>query len=146
MKKYTLDNDDTDFQKQYRELSEKYTLLQNEHDQLKRDHDQLKHDYSENTIIQSMNDMKTKYDRLVQTSVPTHKYNLLSNKYSRMLKYTSACSVILEHLSKLTRQALNIIYSTDGRSIVSKIDNELHMTRDLIEDSISLSNSDLNLT
>jgi predicted nuclease with TOPRIM domain len=143
-------------QTEYDTLQTEYATLENENDVLQQNHDtlkieydslkdkyeKLKYEYSENTIIQSMNEMKTRYDRLVQTSVPNHKYSLLSNKYTRIVKYTSACSVILEHISKLTRQAANNIYSIDAKTILAKIENELNMSRDILEDSFVLVNSD----
>lgn len=137
-------------QSDYRKIKDEYDNLQIEYatlkvdqDKLKRkydalvlEHETLKHDYSENVIIQSMNDMKDKYERLLQTSVPNHKYSLLYEKYIRMVKYMTTSSVLLDHTYKLVRQVERLVYTNDIKSTVNKIENEINITRDILEDCL----------
>lgn len=125
-----------DIQKKYDILNKRYEVLKQEYDNLVKSHDQLKNDYAENTIIQSMNEMKDRYNRLLQTSVPNHKYELINNKYTKMLKYENACSVVLEHVSKLILQVTNNVYSMDTKKLLNKIESEINITRDLLDDRI----------
>jgi hypothetical protein len=129
----------------YGSLYEKYSTLKAEHAKLKADHAKLKADhetlkteYSENVIIQSMNDMKQRYDRLMQSTVPKYKYNLLYEKYSRMVKYFSGCFVLIEHILKTITKLNRTSYNQDTKHIINKIESGLIMTRDILEESIDL--------
>jgi hypothetical protein len=137
-------------QSDYRKLKDEcdnlqieYTTLKLDRDEIKRkydalvlEHDTLKNDYSENIIIESMNDMKDKYERLLQTTVPNHKYNLLYDKYVRMVKYITTTSVLIDHICKQFRQLERSVYSIDAKQIVHKIDSELSISKDVLEDCL----------
>lgn len=134
----------------YRAMKDNYDNLQIEYSTLKLDHDELqrkyedlvlehatlKNDYTENVIIQSMNDMKDKYERLLQTTVPNHKYNLLYEKYVKIIKYFTTCSILLEHVHKLIRQVERSIYTLETKTVVHKIETEINITRDVLEDCL----------
>jgi uncharacterized protein YfbU (UPF0304 family) len=129
----------------YGSLHEKYSTLKADHAKLKADHETLKTEhatlkteYSENVIIQSMNDMKQRYDRLMQSTVPKHKYTLVYDKYSRMVKYFSACSILIEHILKTITKLNRTLYNQDTKHIINKIESELITTRDILEESIDL--------
>jgi hypothetical protein len=110
--------------------------LKKEYDTLVSEHETLKTDYSENIIIQSMNDMKIKYERLLQTSVPNHKYTLLYEKYIKMVKYITTSSVLLDRTSILVHQLDKYIYTNDTRQTINKIESEINITRDILEDCL----------
>lgn len=137
-------------QSDYKNIKDDYDNLQIEYSTLKLDreelkkkydtlvleHETLKTDYSENVIIESMNDMKNKYERLLQTSVPNHKYTLLYEKYIKMVKYMTTSSVLLNHTYKTLRQAERYFYTHDTKQTINKIESEINITRDLLEDCL----------
>jgi hypothetical protein len=85
-----------------------------------------------------MNDMKQRYDRLMQSTVPKHKYTLIYDKYSRMVKYFSACSVLIDHILKTITKLNRTLYNQDTKQVINKIEMELITTRDILEESIDL--------
>jgi predicted nuclease with TOPRIM domain len=134
---YKKIKDDYDnLQIEYSTLTLDREELKKKYDELVSKHETLKTEYTENVIIESMNDMKNKYERLLQTSVPNHKYTLLYEKYVRMVKYMTTSSVLLDHTYKLVRQVERLVYTNDIKSIVNKIENEINITRDILEDCL----------
>jgi hypothetical protein len=75
-----------ELEREYADLHDKYTKLLS--------------DYSENTIIQSMNDMKAKYDEMLLSTIPVFKYNQIMEKCKKYEKERQASIVLLEHISK----------------------------------------------
>ena len=125
-------------QEEYTTLQEEYSKLKTEYTTLKVEHSTLKTEYSENIIIESMNDMKQRYDRLMQSTVPKHKYTLVYDKYSRMVKYFSGCSVLIDHILKSVKKLNRTLYNQDTKHIINGIEMELITTRDILEESIDL--------
>jgi hypothetical protein len=119
-------------------LQEEYDKLKKEYTTLKTEYTTLKTEYSENVIIQSMDDMKQRYDRLMQSTVPKHKYNLLYEKYSRIVKYFSGCSVLIDHILKSVKKLNRISYNQDIKHIINRIETELITTQDILEESIQV--------
>lgn len=142
----------TNLQEEYATLKTEHATLKKEHTTLKKDHATLKteyitlkneyitlkNEYSENVIIQSMDDMKQRYDRLMQSTVPKHKYTLVYDKYSRMVKYFSGCSVLIDHILKSVKKLNRTLYNQDTKHIINGIEMELITTRDILEESIQL--------
>ena len=62
-------NEIENIKKDYIKLQEDYVKLQEDYVKLQEEYDKLLNDYSENVIIQSMNDMKQKYDTLLRSTV-----------------------------------------------------------------------------
>lgn len=121
-----------------------HVKLQNDHVKLQKDYDELKNrfdkltlEYSENVIIQSMNDMKEKYNRLLQTTVPSHKYNVTYDKYIKIVRNFSGCSVLIDHICKVMKTSDKTYYSSDVKQLLYKIDNELIVIKDILEDSVT---------
>jgi len=119
---------------EYTSLQEEYSKLKTEYTTLKVEHTTLKTEYSENIIIESMNDMKQRYDRLMQSTVPKHKYTLIYDKYSRLIRYFSGCSVLIDHVLKTIKKLNRTLYNQD----IKQIEMELITTRDILEESIDL--------
>lgn len=119
----------------YQALSEKFQKLSEDHRRLSEDHQELLTNYSENMIIQSMNDMKAKYDLLMKSSVSSHRYNLLQEKFTRLIKGFSGCSVLIEHTIKVLKEAKNVNI-IDKKNLISKAELELITIKEILEDSI----------
>lgn len=123
-------------------IQEKYNLLLEEHKTLKSKYDetkskyaQLKHDYSENTIIQSMNDMKERYDELVNTSVSLYKYEYLEKKWNNIKEKGTTVIVLLDYLaSNLRKMEYDINYNTflDEK----KLEFQMNIMKDLLEEGL----------
>ena len=129
----------------YDNLQIEYSTLKIDSDELKKKYDKLmveyeclKTDYSENHIIQSMNDMKDKYDRLLQTTIPSYKYNLLYEKYLNTVKYITTSSILLDYVYKQIRhlERERTFYSFEAKQCINKIESEINITRDVLEDCL----------
>lgn len=93
----TIINDgEVDIEDKYIYLLEKYTRLYNKYEELKKE-------YSENTIIQSMNEMRDRFEELKKDTVSKYKYNLLEEKNRQQNRAINAVLVILENTSKKLR-------------------------------------------
>ena len=121
---------------EYTTLKKSFDELKLNYDTLSKEHERLVSDYRENIIVQSMNDMKERYDRLLQTTVPNHKYNLLLEKYNKMVKYFTTCSVLTDHIYKMIKQTERLTFSNDIKQNLYKIEMEINLTKDILEDSL----------
>ena len=115
-------------------LQSEYAKLQSEHAKLQSEHAKLQNDYSENTIIQSMNEMKERYQRLLQTTVPNYKYKSLSEKYIVLIKKITGCCVLIDYIIKIFKQ-IDLIRPNDTIQM-SRIEMQLLTIKDLLEDSL----------
>jgi len=122
--------DSEDLEIGYDELKKKYKKLQN-------DYVKLQTEYSENVIIQSMNDMKIRYERLIATTVPNYKYTILLEKYNRLIKYFTTCTVLLEHIDKTIRNTDKMHFLQDIKVIVKQIEMEVYTTKTILEEGLS---------
>lgn len=120
------DLDKEDLYQQFIELENKYT-------ELSKQHLDLLEEYKENVIIQSMNDMKERYERLLKYSVTKSKYEMLSDKYVKLLKKCSGCTVILDHTTDLLYK---VDKGSDIKNSLTKIEYDLSLVKDILEDSI----------
>jgi len=92
----------------YMDYKEEYKKLEFEYTELVDKYTNLLSDYSENTIIQSMNDMKAKYEELIATTVPEYKYNQLLEKCIRLENDRRAGVVLLEHIIRNLSQCESV--------------------------------------
>ena len=113
-------------------LKRDHSKLQNDYSQLRSDHSQLQSDYSENVIIQSMKEMKERYDRMLRTTVHISKYDLLNKNYNNLIKTFSGCTVLLEHSKKKVKELVNF-YNPEYKSNIYKLQSELETIKDIIE-------------
>lgn len=118
----------------YDELNSSYHEVKDSYEELKSSYNELNESYKENTIIQSMNDMKRKYDNLVLNSVPSYKYKLLTTKYEELLKVSTSADVIINHAVKLLKTLEN--NSSYDSNTVYKIELELIILKEIIDDVI----------
>ena len=105
-------------------LKERYNCLEKEYVK-------LKGEYSENVIIQSMNEMKTRYDTMLKTTVPVYKYKLLEEKYDRLVKKYFGCSVLIEYIIKLIERSESDI--VNRKDILLKVELELTTIKEILE-------------
>ena len=109
--------------------------LQKEYDKLQEEYDKLLNDYSENVIIQSMNDMKQKYDTLLRSTVSLYKHQILQDKFTNLIRSFSGCSVLIDHTIKVLKQTKNANL-LDKKNLISKAELELITIKEILEDSI----------
>ena len=115
-----LQSKNKDLEKEYKDLQLKYQDIENKYEH-------LRHEYTENVIVQSMNDMKQKYEQLQKSTVPLYKYQLINEKYKTFVKNFSGCVVLTEHIIKvLRRDRLN-----------NKVESELITLKEILEDTLS---------
>jgi hypothetical protein len=127
----------SNLQDEYTTLQEKYDNLQEKYDKLFEDYNILSENYSENIIIQSMNDMKNKYENLIKSSVSIYKYQILQEKFTRLIRGFSGCSVLIDHTIKVLKESKNTHF-TDKKNLISKAELELITIKEILEDSIIL--------
>lgn len=117
------------------DLYQQFIELENKYTELSKQHLDLLEEYKENVIIQSMNDMKERYERLLKYSVTKTKYEMLSDKYVKLLKKCSGCTVILDHTTDLLYK-VDKGHSVDIKNSLTKIEYDLSLVKDILEDSI----------
>lgn len=110
--------------------------LQMEYNQLKSEYEMLKLEYSENHIIQSMNDMKDRYERLISTSIPNHKYQLILEKYSKLCKHMTSSVVLLDHIGKNIRSIEKMSFVHEIKNLLRKVDLQLTTTKDILQEGV----------
>ena len=132
------DNDDIYYkhmvlQNEYTLLQHNYTKLQNEYTTLQNDFNKLQKDFSENTIIQSMNDMKDQYNQLLAETVPLYRFNLLSNKHKLSEKKINVSSYLIDRiLNRLKRIDDDINQELQGD--LYKAEFELSTVKEILEE------------
>jgi len=131
-----LDNDVEKMRNEHILLQKEYDSLQKEYDSLQKEYDSLQTNYSENIIIQSMQEMKERYDKMVKSTVPIHKYDILYEKYKKLVKNFSGCTIILEYVIKTLKQ-LNRTLFTESKNVLFKAELQLEMIKEILEDSIT---------
>jgi hypothetical protein len=107
--------------------------LQIKYDELLKKYDDLLEECKENVIMESMNEMKHKYNDLVKHTVPVYKYNLLTKKYEVTYTTLLSCGAIIDHIAKVLK-GLETRYDT---SKILQAQLELIMLKDIINESLS---------
>ncbi|NDC95953.1 hypothetical protein EB118_21455 [bacterium] len=122
----------TELNNKYTELNNKYTELNNKYTELQKEHTNLQHNYSENTIIQSMNDMKKRYDDLVSQTVPLYRYEHSQKSLKHIQKKCSAINYFLEHVLKQLKK-LDSFLPPNNENNLYKIQFEIITIMDMLE-------------
>lgn len=105
----------------YKELVDKYERLLDEHIRLQQE-------YSENTIIQSMRDMKEQYQQLMESTVPIYRYTFINDKYKHIQRVCDAVLVIL----MLTRK--ECLTGENHEDLQHAVIRDISIVKDLLED------------
>lgn len=119
-----LQEENEKLKKELSTLNERYNCLEEEFMKLKKE-------YSENIIIQSMNEMKTRYDVMIKTTVPSYKYKLLDEKYNKIVKNCLGCSVLIDYIIKLIQKSERDIMNR--QDILLKAELELITIKEILE-------------
>lgn len=119
-----------DLKAEYHKLFEKYEELNDRYHNLKDEHEKLKKEYSENMIIESMNDMKIKYEELMNTTIPIYRYEFLEKKYADLKKRGAAVAVLLDY----TAIYINKIHVNYGEIDYEKLDYKLDIMKEMLEE------------
>ena len=88
----------------------------------------MKKEYSENTIIQSMNDMKEQYEKIKSTSISLYSYNLLQTKFSEAMSILSTNNTLINCILKKLQNHSLYNYIDDD---IDKIKSILIILKDL---------------
>lgn len=94
----------------YKLLKKQYDTLNEELKDVKNELECLRDEYSENTIIQSMNDMRDKYQDLLRTSIPKERYNELLVQKVKYIDHIKAIDIILNNISKFVEPSQYAVY------------------------------------
>jgi|688.fasta_scaffold1205995_1 hypothetical protein len=124
----------TELQRENEKLQKSLNSLKEQYNCLETEFVNLQTEYSENIIIQSMNEMKTRYDIMIKTTVPSYKFTLLNEKYNKLVKNYSGCSVLVDYIIKLIQKSERDI--VNRKDILLKAELELITIKEILEDSI----------
>jgi hypothetical protein len=108
--------------------------LEREYAELHEKYEKLLSDYSENTIIQSMNDMKAKYDELLLSTVPLFKYNQIVDKCNKYEKERQASILFLTHITNCLVLCENPrMFNCDRVKQLQKAQSGLTLLKEILE-------------
>lgn len=124
-------NELIELQNQNKELKRQFDSLNEEYNCLEQEFIKLKTEYSENIIIQSMNEMKTRYDIMIKTTVPSFKYKLLDEKYNNLVKNLVGSCVLIDYVIKLLQKSERDI--VNRKDILLKAELELITIKEILE-------------
>lgn len=120
-------------EKNLQDLQLQIQTLKKEKDEIESKYNCLQKDYSENTIIQSMNDMKERYEQLMLNTVSRYRYENLLKKYNCYSKKICTINILLHH----TMKRLKILEQNalDGNEMdLYRIEFELLTIKEILED------------
>lgn len=124
-----------ELQRENVELQTSLSNLREEYNCLEEEFVILQKEYSENIIIESMNEMKTRYDIMIKTTVPSYKYKLINEKYNKLVKNYTGCSVLIDYIIKLMQKVEKDI--VNRKDILLKAELELITIKEILEESIN---------
>ena len=117
--------------------------LQDKIDNLIKDNNQLKislDNLNENTVIQSMNDMRDEYLELQQNSISYDVYFDIKNDHKFLLSINKAISQInninIKHLNILIERLMHINITPNDKNIINNTLNSLKNRLGLIDEII----------
>lgn len=110
--------------------------LKKDYENLLVEFNKMKLEYSENTIIQSMNDMKDRYNELVSNTVSLYKYKTLETKYNNLYKGCYSSLAIVGHIKKLLGN-IERRYIYDPTKSIDRANNDLDTMLEILEDSMT---------
>lgn len=121
-------------------MKKTYEELLCDNNKLRKELDDLKHEYQENTIIQSMNDMKRRYDKLLDTTVPIDQYKRIEAKNLVYEKKITAAEIFIDRITrnlKETEKAIIQQYGEDNNVSIHfqiyKIQLQIMFLKEILE-------------
>jgi hypothetical protein len=113
----------------HKTLEEDYTILEQAHKTLEQAHKTLEEEFKENSIIESMNEMKERYDAMIMNTISLNRYKHLEAKYNQQSHKCIAVSVFLDHILK-TLKTMDV---TATNTQYCKIQLEIMIAKELLE-------------
>ena len=110
-----------------------YINLRSEYNDLIDAYDKLKLEYNENTVIESMNDMRDRYNALVESTVSLNKYNKLTDKYNKTMRTIASIPVFLEYILILFKDLEGRLMFEDKKELY-KAETQIIIIKEIIED------------
>jgi len=98
--------------------------------------EKLQQEFSENTIIQSMNDMKIRYENLIDTTVSLAKYNRLLDKYNNLYRIIYSSDIFLDHACAIAAHLENVVYDSTHKNLTTLV-TELKILKDIFTDTLA---------
>jgi len=93
----------------------------------------LRAEFSENTIIQSMNDMKDRYNHLVATTVGLPNYNKIKGELEEIKRKIIGVGVLVDHVINILKSIETETYMTNVKNKIYKIELELLILKEILE-------------
>jgi len=124
---------ETEMVKQIEQLKIQLDKLEKEKNELDTKYKKLQHDYSENIIIQSMNDMKRRYEDMLVNTVSKYKYESAIKKINNYFKKICTTSVLLNHVMKRIK-TMEQHTSDAGEMNLYRIDFELLTILEILQE------------
>lgn len=97
--------------KDYHALQQELQILKDDYSLLYEKHSKLQQETSENTIIQSMNDMKLQYQEILRNTVSKEKYEDLLMEYERLYSTIHGVKILIQNVNKHVHSSNTAIYS-----------------------------------
>lgn len=119
----------------YNQIKKNYENLTLDYNNLKKEHEELKYEYSENTIIQSMNDMKNRYEELIRNTVSLVKYNTLEEKYNKLARNCISSITMIDRVYKYLRRIEDNPFYRDAPDF-RKIELEMTIISEILQDGL----------
>jgi nucleotidyltransferase/DNA polymerase involved in DNA repair len=115
------------------DLLDEIDNLKQENEKLQNELDDLRHEYSENTIVQSMNDMKDRYEELVSTTVSLYKYENLKKKHTAVYRTVLGITILNNHIKKIVEE-LETRFTYERYNMLTRIKSDIITINEIIED------------
>ena len=127
----TLGEEYKTLEEEYKTLGEEYKTLGEEYRILEKAHKTLEEEFKENSIIESMNEMKERYDAMILNTISLNRYKHLEAKYNQQSHKSIAVSVFLDHILKSLKTMDVMATNTQ----YCKIQLEIMIAKELLNDS-----------
>lgn len=115
----------------YKKLLEESELWQLEREELILKYEELHQETNENTIIQSMRDMKEQYEELQLLTVSKYKYENIVEKYLNLKRTCEAVLVLVNHSHNILLKRERGLFN---ESILKRIDSSLTVIHDVLNE------------
>lgn len=132
----------------YNCLLDLYNEQNIKYEKLMIDYEKLNNEFKENTIIESMNNMKIQYDELIKTTVSKYTYDLVYKKLHRLKQKNTALIILLEYIEKKIENLYNkFLYGSQRRVEIQQIKSQLSTLSEILndEDDITVYTDDNNI-
>lgn len=124
-------NKQLEIKREYLSLHRDYQDLKDDYSILYEKYQKLLKETSENTVLQSMNDMKLQYQDLLRNTVPKEKYEELLKDYSKIYSSLQGLNLLITNLGKHINSSSTLLYT------------RFRILKEIIQDTIISNNGHL---